>query len=169
MKLIKVLVADDSALMRRSLKEILESSREIEVIGTARDGEDVLQKAAELKPDVITLDINMPKMDGITALKQIIKKEIAPVIMVSSLTQENAQITFDALEIGAFDYVAKPGGTVSSNIKEVTRDLIRKVKAASGIGVVKRLSRKSIAEPQPISKTIYKSGIVSNKFSYKAI
>jgi len=100
---IKVLVVDDSALMRKYIREMLESDSEIEVIAVARDGEDAVNKAKKYEPDVITLDVNMPKMDGITALRILVKEEIAPVIMLSSLTQEEADITLHALEIGAFD------------------------------------------------------------------
>lgn len=134
---VRVLVADDSALMRKKIKEMLESAIGIEVVATARDGVDVLQKAEELKPDVITLDVNMPNMDGITALKRLMEMEICPVIMLSSLTQEGAAITFEALEIGAFDYVAKPGGTVSLHLEEVRNDLVRKVREASKTPVAK--------------------------------
>jgi two-component system chemotaxis response regulator CheB len=114
------LIADDSAMMRKMLKKILESDPDIEVIAAARDGLDVVQKARELRPDVITMDVNMPGQDGITALQYIVNDKICPVVMVSSLTQEGALTTFEALELGAFDFVAKPGGTVSSNMETVT-------------------------------------------------
>ena len=85
--MIKVLIADDSALMRKMLKQIIESDPEIQVVGAARDGEDVVIKAREYRPDVVTMDVNMPKQDGITALQYIVNEEICPVVMVSSLTQ----------------------------------------------------------------------------------
>lgn len=129
--MINVLIADDSAMMRKVLKKILESDPDIHVIGAARDGEDVVTKAREIKPDVITMDINMPKLDGITALQYIVDEKICPVIMVSSLTQEGAMTTFEALELGAFDYVGKPGGTVSSDMEKVAAELIAKIKAAA--------------------------------------
>ena len=87
MKRIRVLVADDSALMRRTLRIVIEADPELELVGAARDGEDVLQKARELKPDVISMDINMPKMDGVTALQVIVEENICPVVMLSSLTK----------------------------------------------------------------------------------
>lgn len=142
MRKIRVLVCDDSALMRRTLKNIIESDPRLEVVGTARDGKDVIAKAEELKPDVITLDINMPNMDGLTALKILVEKAIAPVIMVSSLTQEGAPITLEALEIGAFDYVPKPGGTVSLNLDLIAEELIAKIKAAARQGTARRLARR---------------------------
>jgi two-component system chemotaxis response regulator CheB len=131
--LIRVLTADDSAMMRKMLKKILESDPDIEVIAAARDGNDVVEKARELAPDVITMDVNMPGQDGITALQYIINDKICPVIMVSSLTQEGAMTTFEALELGAFDFIGKPGGTVSSNMESVGAELLAKVKAAAGM------------------------------------
>jgi len=121
---LRVLIVDDSASVRQVLKEILESDREIEVIGTARDGEEAIVRAKELLPDVITMDINLPKMDGITAMQHIVNDNICPVIMVSSLTQEGAAATLESLELGAFDYVAKPGGTISLNIKKVSAEIV---------------------------------------------
>ena len=152
MKKIQVLIVDDSALMRKKIKEMLDSAFGIEVVGTARNGEDGVQKAIELKPDVVTLDVNMPVMDGLTALKIITQKNICPVIMLSSLTQEGADTTFEALEEGAFDFVAKPSGTVSRDIEIVKRELITKVKAAAGMGLTK-LTRK-ITAPRPAPEFI---------------
>jgi two-component system chemotaxis response regulator CheB len=131
--LIRVLIADDSAMMRRILRKMLEADSDIEVIATARDGNDVVEKARELTPDVITMDVNMPGQDGITALQYIINDKICPVIMVSSLTQEGAVTTFEALELGAFDFIGKPDGTVSSNMESIATELLAKVKAAAGM------------------------------------
>ncbi|NLW91472.1 MAG: chemotaxis response regulator protein-glutamate methylesterase [Syntrophomonadaceae bacterium] len=129
--MIRVLIADDSAMMRKLLKRILEADGEIEVVASARDGLDVVDKAREHHPDVVTMDVNMPGLDGISALQYIVNEKICPVVMVSSLTQEGAVTTFEALELGAFDFVGKPGGTVSSNIEAVAPELIGKVKAAA--------------------------------------
>ena len=85
----------------------------MEIAGIARDGEDAVAKARDLRPDVVTMDINMPKLDGITALQLILEEKICPVVMVSSLTQRGAMTTFECLELGAFDFVAKPDGTKS--------------------------------------------------------
>jgi len=136
MKKIRVLAADDSALMRQTLRRILSASADVELVGLARDGEDAVAKARELKPDVISMDINMPKMDGITALQLILEEKICPVVMVSSLTQRGAATTFECLELGAFDFVAKPDGTVSANLGAVASELIGKLKAAAARGVV---------------------------------
>jgi len=141
MKKIRVLVVDDSALMRKVLKTILEKDPDIEVVGAARDGEDSLIKARDLRPDVLTMDINMPGMDGLTALQYIISEGICPVIMVSSLTAEGAVATFEALELGAFDYVLKPGGTISLNLNEVEKEIISKVKLAAKSGILKRITK----------------------------
>ena len=133
MEKIRVLVVDDSALMRKKVRELLESDRNIEVVGIARDGEDGVLKARDLRPDVITMDINMPVMDGLSALCYVVEEEICPVIMLSSLTQEGASTTFEAMELGAFDFVPKPGGTVSLDIEYIRDDLLRKVYAAAGL------------------------------------
>ncbi|HCF48641.1 MAG TPA: chemotaxis response regulator protein-glutamate methylesterase [Syntrophomonas sp.] len=131
--MIRVLIADDSALMRKTLKRILENDAEIEVVAAARDGNDVVEKAREYRPDVITMDVNMPGQDGITALQYIVHEKICPVIMVSSLTQEGAATTFEALELGAFDFIGKPGGTVSSNMDNVAGELLKKIRLAASI------------------------------------
>ncbi len=160
---IRVLIADDSALMRKQLKDMLESDPNIEVIVSARDGEDTIEKARKYNPDVITLDINMPKMDGLTALQILVEEKIAPIIMVSSLTQEGSIITFEALELGAFDYVAKPGGTISLNIKTVRNELVSKVKAAAQRGILKKLAKKR-QKPQ-----LAKKRKLLPKVSYKGV
>jgi two-component system chemotaxis response regulator CheB len=136
---IRVLAADDSALMRQTLKRIIGASGDLELVGLARDGEDAVAKARELRPDVVSMDINMPKLDGITALQMILQEKICPVVMVSSLTQEGTATTFECLELGAFDFVAKPDGTVSSKMGEVANELIAKLKAAASQGVANRL------------------------------
>ena len=132
-----VLVVDDSALMRRALKGIL-SERGFEV-HTARNGVDALEQLSRLRPDVITLDINMPEMDGLSCLSRIMQDQPTPVIMVSSLTDRNALVTLEAMELGAVDYVPKPGGTVSLNIEEISGELVRKVQGAASA----KLSRAS--------------------------
>ncbi|WP_448379406.1 protein-glutamate methylesterase/protein-glutamine glutaminase [Fervidobacterium sp.] len=145
---IRVLVADDSALMRKTLKTLIESDPELEVIDTARDGEDAVEKARKLLPDVITMDVNMPKMDGLTALQIIVEEEIAPVIVVSSLTQHGSITAYEALELGAFDYVPKPDGTVSLNMNVVRDELVKKIKAAykstRSKSVLDKLSRRTL-------------------------
>ncbi|MGJ8455419.1 protein-glutamate methylesterase/protein-glutamine glutaminase [Pseudothermotoga sp. U03pept] len=142
LKKIAVLVVDDSALMRKTLKTLIESDPSLEVIDTARDGEDAVEKARRLHPDVITMDVNMPKMDGLTALQIIVEEQIAPVVVVSSLTQEGSVTAFEALELGAFDYVPKPGGTVSLNMSVVRDELVSKIKEAYKASTNSRVMRR---------------------------
>ncbi|MBI4690503.1 MAG: chemotaxis response regulator protein-glutamate methylesterase [Nitrospirae bacterium] len=130
MKMIRVLVVDDSAFMRKMIPSILSSDPEIEVIGTAMDGLFALKKIRDLKPDVITLDVNMPRMDGIETLRHIVEDFGIPAIIVSSLTRKDAELTFKALEIGAFDFITKPQDAISVHIKDIGDELIEKVRAA---------------------------------------
>ena len=109
---IRVLVVDDSSFMRKVIGDILGSDPRIEVVGTARDGEDALRRISELSPAVVTLDVEMPRKDGLATLEEIMRTRPIPVIMVSSLTQEGAQTTLRALYAGAVDFVAKPSGHV---------------------------------------------------------
>ncbi len=129
---IKVLIVDDSALMRKYLREVFAEDKRF-VIDTARDGKDALEHIAAFNPDVITLDINMPIMDGLTCLSHIMTNSPKPVVMVSSLTEKGALATFEALELGAVDYIPKPDGTVSHNIRQVGHLIREKVHAASQI------------------------------------
>ncbi|HXG90771.1 MAG TPA: chemotaxis response regulator protein-glutamate methylesterase [Blastocatellia bacterium] len=128
-KKIRVLVVDDSAVMRRLISSLLERDKEIEVVATAIDGDFALSKADQLKPDVVTLDVDMPRMDGMTALSYLVSKHGAPVIMLSSLTSRGAELTMQALERGAVDFVCKP--KVSTQVGEMGEELIGKIKAAA--------------------------------------
>lgn len=130
MSKIRVLVVDDSALMRKVISDMLNEDPDIEVIGTARDGYDAIKKIHELKPDVVTLDIEMPKLDGINTLGYIMSETPLPVIMLSSYTREGAEATLKALEYGAFDFVPKPSGPISLDIRRVKEELIAKIKVA---------------------------------------
>lgn len=125
---IKALVVDDSAFMRKSISIMLESDPGIKVIGTARDGEEGYKLACSLRPDIITLDIEMPIMDGLTALKKIMKECPTSVIMLSSLTTEGAEETIKALEYGAVDFIPKELSYVNINIVKIKEDLINRVK-----------------------------------------
>jgi two-component system, chemotaxis family, protein-glutamate methylesterase/glutaminase len=127
---VRVLVVDDSALMRKVIPQILETDNSIQVVGTAIDGNFGLKKIEELKPQVITLDLEMPGMGGIEMLKEIMRRHRIPVIVVSSYSTEGASVTLKALSLGAFDFVAKPAD-VSTRMQEIARDLISKIKAAA--------------------------------------
>ncbi len=130
-KEIKVLIVDDSAFIRVLLTQIFQSDDSINVIATAEDPYDAREKIKKYSPDVITLDVEMPKMDGITFLKNLMRLRPMPVVMVSTLTQAGADITLQALSLGAFDFVAKPTSDVKESIKELSQELIGKVKAAA--------------------------------------
>ena len=132
---IKVLVVDDSAFMRRVLSDMLNSDPALQVVGTARNGKDALEKIAQLKPDVVTLDIEMPVLDGIRTLDEIISRYSLPVVMISSATQDGAEATLNALQKGAVDFVAKPSGSISLDINKMQSEIIAKVKAAAAVKV----------------------------------
>lgn len=128
---IRVLVVDDSSLVRKIITDILEKDPLIKVIGTASDGEEAVRLAAELDPDVITMDIEMPVLDGLTALKRIISTHPRPVVMLSVFTQHGAEETFKALEYGAVDFVPKPSSLISMTVGEIGDQLRSKVKSAA--------------------------------------
>ncbi len=141
--MIKVLVVDDSAFMRKALSTMLDGDPEIQVVGTARDGSEGLDKARQLQPDVITMDIEMPRMDGLTALRHIMMEMPRPVIMVSSLTTEGAEATLKAMELGAVDFIPKQLSRVSLDIVKIENDLRAKVKIVARRKIrAPRMSRK---------------------------
>lgn len=129
--MIKVLIVDDSALIRKILTDILISDSEISVVGTARNGQEALDKIEALKPDIVTLDIEMPLMDGLTTLKHIVSKYKLPVIMISSLTSEGAELTLKALDEGAVDFLPKPTNIFSLSQMDIKREIIEKIKAGA--------------------------------------
>ena len=128
--MIKLLIVDDSALMRRQLMTMFQAEGDFE-IHQARNGEEAVRENREFQPDVVTLDINMPEMDGLTALSLIMAERPVAVVMVSSLTAQGALATFEALNLGAVDYVTKPGGTISLSIEKVAAELVAKVRGAA--------------------------------------
>ena len=129
--MIKVLVCDDSAFMRKAISSMLGKDPEIEVVATARDGEEGLEFVRRYDPDVVTMDIEMPRMDGLTALRHIMMEAPRPVLMVSSLTTEGAEATLKALELGAVDFIPKQLSKVSLDIIKIETDLINKVKTVA--------------------------------------
>ena len=133
---VRVLVVDDSALMRKLIPQMLEADQSIEVVGTAMDGNFCLKKIEELRPNVVTLDLQMPGMNGIDTLKEIMRRNPLPVIVVSSHSTEGASITFKALGLGAFDFVTKPQDA-TAHMAETARLLIAKIKAAAECKVVR--------------------------------
>ncbi|MFD9624299.1 protein-glutamate methylesterase/protein-glutamine glutaminase [Peribacillus muralis] len=134
---VKVLIVDDSAFMRKLISEFLAEESEMEVIGTARNGKDALEKIKALKPDVVTLDVEMPVMDGLQALNLIMNECPTPVVMLSSTTKLGTDNTFTAMSSGAFDFVAKPSGAISLDLHKIKKELYEKVIAASRTNVHK--------------------------------
>jgi two-component system, chemotaxis family, protein-glutamate methylesterase/glutaminase len=162
---IRVLIVDDSALMRQLLSELLGSSPEIEVVGTARNGREAVAQAARLKPDVITLDVEMPEVSGLEALPILLRVHEAPVVMVSALTQEGADVTLQALELGAIDFMPKPERNQLGEMRASRDLLVAKVvaaaqsrihrfrhRAAPAHRVIRPPTSKSAAEAHPLRK-----------------
>ena len=170
--MIKLLVVDDSALMRRQLGALFSDEGDFE-IRLARTGLEAVEANRVFQPDVVTLDINMPEMDGLTALSLIMAERPVPVVMVSSLTAQGALVTFEALNLGAVDFISKPGGTISLSITAIKNELVSKVRAAAHArlkgtgaaakGLVQRLRRDSViaaARPMAVRRSVGASGLV---------
>jgi len=136
---IRVLVVDDSALMRKLIPQVLQRDPSIEVVGTAMDGEVGLRKLEELRPHVVTLDLDMPRMDGLEMLRQITRKHRVPVILVSAQTERGASVTLKALALGAFDFVTKPPEAASGRLDQIAAELALKIKVAAGSGAPKMI------------------------------
>jgi two-component system chemotaxis response regulator CheB len=136
----KVFIIDDSAVIRHLLTEILNQADDIEVVGTAQDPVFAKNKVRDLRPDVITLDVEMPRMDGLAFLEELMKTDPIPVVMVSALTQKGCETTLKALELGAIDYVTKPSIDVSSGIANLSNEIVKKVRLAAKAKVRKALS-----------------------------
>src|SRR5699024_2933994 len=160
MKIIRVLVIDDSAFMRKMISDMLSSHHKIKVIGTARNGKVGLQRIKELKPDVVTLDIEMPIMDGLETLEHIMSRHDIPVIMLSSEAREGASKTLQALSLGAIDFIEKPSGQISLNITEVKQDLINKVLAATNVNQVEEVNVKKELKDRNIPLTRVKKEVI---------
>jgi len=129
--MIKALIIDDSALIRQLMTSILSSDDEIEVVGTAQDAYAAREKIKALNPDVITLDVEMPKMDGLTFLRNLMRLHPLPVVMVSTMTEAGGSVTLEALELGAVDFICKPRINIQSEMMDYSTEIISKVKAAS--------------------------------------
>lgn len=161
-EMVKVLVVDDSALMRKLIPQIIERDTSIHVVGTAMDGAFALKKIEELRPNVLTLDLEMPRMDGMETLKVIMRQYHLPVIVVSAHTTQGATATFKALSMGAFDFVAKPHNALSSHMDVIAEELISKIKVASQTKMPKsqpelpgpRKTRKSVVRRVPTRKVV---------------
>src|SRR5437879_12483453 len=143
-KKIRVLVADDSAFMRKVLVSIIGADPQLEVAGEARDGRDCVAQSEALTPDVITMDINMPHMDGLQATEVIMSTKPRPIVIVSSESREGADTTLKALELGAIDFVAKPSSGIDLDMNAVREELTRKLKMAAKVRVVRTAVRSKL-------------------------
>jgi two-component system chemotaxis response regulator CheB len=160
-KRIRVLIVDDSAFMRKVLQTMITADPQLEVCGEARDGRDAVTQAEVLKPDVITMDINMPHMDGLQASEVIMSTNPRPILIVSSESREGADVTLKALELGAIDFVAKPSGGIDLDMSSVKDELGRKLKMAAKVRVVRTATRSKLQQEiatsaprsEPLTKT----------------
>lgn len=146
-KKIRVLVVDDSAFMCKVLQQIINSDPQMEVVGQGRDGRDGVALAEALRPDVITMDLNMPHVDGLQATELIMSQHPRPIVIVSSESREGAASTLKALELGAIDFVPKPSSGIDLDMKSVGEELTRKLKLAAKVRVVRTATRSKISVP----------------------
>jgi len=140
-KKFRVLVVEDSAFMRKVLEGIFNADEQLQVVGSAKDGREAVTMAESLKPDVITMDINMPHVDGLQATAEIMTTNPKPIVIVSSESREGAASTLRALELGAIEFVAKPSGAIDLDMQSVKEELLRKVRMAAKVRVVRTASR----------------------------
>jgi len=159
---VRVLVVDDSALMRKLIPAILARDSSIEVVGTAMDGAFALKKIEELRPDVVTLDLEMPRMDGMEALRLIMRRAPVPVILFSTHSKEGAYATFKALALGAIDFVAKPKDAAAGHIDAIAEELIHKIKVAKRAGKYK-ISAPVLEVEAPARKKGSRSSLPPNR------
>ncbi|HXW62168.1 MAG TPA: chemotaxis response regulator protein-glutamate methylesterase [Candidatus Acidoferrales bacterium] len=150
-KKIRVLVVDDSPFMCKVLEQIINSDPQLEVVGQGRDGRDGVAMAESLRPDVITMDINMPHVDGLQATELIMSQHPRPIVIVSSESREGAASTLKALDLGAIDFVPKPSSGIDLDMKTVGEELTRKLKVAAKVRVVRTATRSKLATAPPVS------------------
>src|SRR5271157_789139 len=152
-KKFRVLVVDDSTFMRKVLESIFNGDEQFQVIGQAKDGREAISLSDSLKPDVITMDLNMPHMDGLQATAHIMTSNPRPIVIVSSESKEGAASTLRALELGAIDFVTKPSSGIDLDMQSVKDDLLRKVRMASKVRVVRTATRLAAQLQAPMDPT----------------
>lgn len=164
--MIKILIADDSIFMRKLLSDLFEEQPDFKVVGVAHNGKDAVEKTAQLSPDLLTMDVNMPVMDGLEALAIIMKEHPLPVVMISSMTKTGAEATLRALELGAVDFISKVSGTVSS-IADIQNEILEKCRAAAAANW--RISAKGKSMPveveEPPVPKVRPAELMSSPFS----
>lgn len=148
-KKFRVLVVDDSAFMCKVLESIFNADEQLQVVGRAKDGREAITLSESLKPDVITMDLNMPHLDGLQATAHIMTNNPRPIVVVSSESKEGASSTLKALELGAIDFITKPGGGIDLDMQSVKEELLRKVRVAAKVRVVRTASRLASAVQAP--------------------
>jgi two-component system chemotaxis response regulator CheB len=168
MKKINVLIVDDSAFMRKIITDIIQLDKDLEVIGIARNGKEAIQKIKDLSPDVVTMDVEMPIMDGITALKIIMEERPIPVVMCSTLTKEGAEATLEALELGTVDFISKPTQLFKMNMENVQKQINEKIKIAAKVRIIKRKTAQPF-RTQNISRNIMGQSNIQKMKSIVAI
>ena len=156
---IRVLIADDSAFMRKVLHSILLADHGFEIVGEARDGREAVSQTEALRPDVITMDINMPHLDGLQATEQIMSTNPRPIVIVSSESREGAEITLKALELGAIDFVAKPSSGIDLDMSSVRDELVRKLRVAAKVRVVRTAAKTKLGQEVAASAPRTEPGI----------
>jgi two-component system, chemotaxis family, protein-glutamate methylesterase/glutaminase len=171
-KKFRVLIVDDSAFMRKVLETIISSDETLQVVGQAKDGREAVTLAESLKPDVITMDINMPHVDGLQATAQIMTTNPRPIVIVSSESRDGADSTLKALELGAIDFVPKPSSGIDLDMQSVREDLLRKVRMSAKVRVVRTASRlastlqnASPAQSSPLSSAKSSSSVAARPAS----
>ncbi|MGN4126183.1 protein-glutamate methylesterase/protein-glutamine glutaminase [Lysinibacillus sphaericus] len=161
----KLLVVDDSAFMRKLISDFFVGNSKVEVVGTARNGKDAIKKIQTLKPTVVTMDIEMPEMNGLEALNEIMAICPVPVVMLSSTTQRGAENALTAIEYGAVDFVAKPSGTISLDLHKIQTELVHKVEQASLVPIskLKKPSGSKKQQGSTLTASIIKKELVNDR------
>src|SRR5580700_5939869 len=156
----RVLIVDDSAFMRKVLEEMIRSDPRLEVVGQAKDGREAIAMAQSLQPDVMTMDINMPRMDGLEATQHIMTQNPRPILIVSSESRQGAESTLRALDLGAIDFVTKPSSGIDLDMKNVRDELLNKLRMAAKVRVVRTAGKHESSgavdtqSPAPPSKEV---------------